>query len=239
MGSFEQTGDVRAPPFDSPNLSTQQIINRLDDTSNVTSDEVLSESVTDAEEPETLEGPGLVEVYTGNGRGKSTAAFGLALRALGRGLRVACIQFMRGTDDMGELIMLDHVPSFRYYPMKADSKRQSDIEVTYNTFFMAQRIAYSGCYDVVIMDEINLAMGCMLLSPGIVLEMLRCRPPGVEMVLTGRCCPEEITEYADLVTDMRLVRHPYDRGIKARKGLDYRFRKEYWLPPSALSFFSE
>lgn len=167
-------------------------------------------------------GLGLVQVYTGNGKGKSTAALGMALRALGRGLRVAYVQFLRCTNDQGEIAALRQMSGYTYFPLVYESRTESDLEAAINTFFKAQRIIYSGCYDVVILDEINIAMGWRLLSSNLVLEMLKCRPPCVEVVLTGRWCPDDILEYADLVTDMRQMKHPFENGVQARKGIDYR-----------------
>lgn len=90
-----------------------------------------------------------------------------------------------------------------------------------DTLARAQQVLYSGDYDLVILDEINIAMAWRMLSSTLVLEMLKYKPRNVEVVLTGRWAPKEITDYADVVTEMRLVKHPFDRGIQARRGIEY------------------
>jgi len=170
---------------------------------------------------------GLVEVYTGDGKGKTTAAFGLALRAVGRGLKVYVIQFIKGGFDYGELYVVDRLPSL---VLKAFGRGKfvlkkpadgEDIRLAREAFELAKRVVAEGEYDVVVLDEVNVALSLGLISLDEVLELVRSKPVHVELVLTGRGAPAEIVEVADLVTEMREVRHPFKKGVAARKGIEY------------------
>jgi cob(I)alamin adenosyltransferase len=176
--------------------------------------------------PEIKSKLGLVQVYTGNGKGKTTASLGLAFRASGRGLEVIMIQFLKPSDNYGEHMAAEKVPNFTILPLGLDhmvSKvpREEDIRVAKETFNRAKEEIYSGRYDLVILDEINNTMSWKLLDPEEVISMLDGRPDNVEIVLTGRGAPKEIVEYADLVTEMTLIKHPFDKGTRARKGIEY------------------
>jgi len=170
---------------------------------------------------------GLVQVYTGNGKGKSSAAFGLALRAIGRGLRVHIIQFIKGGFDYGELYVVEKLPNLklkafgrgRFVTEKPPEK--IDVDLAEQALALAEKVVNSGEYDVVILDEINVALNLKLIKIEKVLELLRCKPEHVELVLTGRCAPSEIIEKADLVTEMKEVKHPFNQGYQARKGIEY------------------
>jgi cob(I)alamin adenosyltransferase len=167
-----------------------------------------------------------VQVYTGPGKGKTTASLGLAFRASGRGLNVLMIQFLKPADNYGEHMAAEKVPNFTILPLGLDhmvSKvpKEIDYKVARETLQRAKDEIYSGKYDLVILDEINNAMNWKLLNPTEVIDMLRGRPKNVEVVLTGRDAPKEIIEYADLVTEMRMIKHPFDKGIGARKGIEY------------------
>ncbi|MDR2698199.1 MAG: cob(I)yrinic acid a,c-diamide adenosyltransferase [Candidatus Methanoplasma sp.] len=169
---------------------------------------------------------GLVQVYTGNGKGKTTAALGLAFRAAGRGLEILMIQFLKPPANYGEHISAEKVPNFTILPLGLDhmlSKvpRDIDIKIARETLQRAKEEIYSGKYDLVILDEINVAMDWKLLSPDEVIGMLKGRPKNIEIVLTGRGAPNEIVEYADLVTEMVPVKHPFDKGTGAREGIEY------------------
>jgi cob(I)alamin adenosyltransferase len=168
---------------------------------------------------------GLTQVYTGDGKGKTTAALGLALRASGAGLRVGFIQFLKGDADCGEhRFVAKHAPFEIFQPNPGNCLVQSNAElqqVTGETYALAEEKLTSGDYEVVILDEILIAVGRGLLSAEAVLKLIRQRPPAVELVLTGRGAPPEITAAADLVTEMRAVKHPYDRGITARRGIEF------------------
>jgi len=170
---------------------------------------------------------GLVQVYTGNGKGKSSAAFGLALRAIGRGLKVYIIQFIKGGFDYGELYIVDKLPNLtlkafgrgKFVTQKPAEK--VDVEFAEEAMALAEEIVKSGEYDIVILDEINVALNLKLIKIEKALELIKNKPKHVELVLTGRYAPNEIIEAADLVTEMKEVKHPYNKGFQARKGIEY------------------
>lgn len=168
---------------------------------------------------------GYVQVYTGNGKGKTTAAFGLALRAAGAGLRVFIAQFIKGIpyselkafERFADLITLQQYGTGCFIfgsptPEDCEAARRGLIEIT--------SIVTSGNYEVVILDEINIATHYELLTVPDVLELINCRAPGVELILTGRYADERILERADLVTEMLERRHYYQQGVQARTGIE-------------------
>jgi len=170
---------------------------------------------------------GLVQVYTGNGKGKTSAAFGLALRAIGRGLKVYVIQFIKGGFDYGELYVVDKLPNLK---LKAFGRGEfvtetppgkEDIELAQEALALAEEVVKSGEYDIVILDEICVALNLKLIGLEKVLGLIKDKPKNVELVLTGRSAPEEIIETADLVTEMREIKHPFHKGYQARKGIEY------------------
>jgi cob(I)alamin adenosyltransferase len=170
---------------------------------------------------------GIVQVYTGDGKGKTSAAFGLALRAIGRGLKVYIIQFIKGGFDYGELYIIDKLPNIK---LKAFGRGKfvtqqppgkEDVRLAEEAFKLAKEVVESGEYDMVILDEINVALNLKLISLKEVLELIKKKPKHVELVLTGRYAPNEIVEAADLVTEMREVKHPFKKGCQARKGIEY------------------
>lgn len=173
-----------------------------------------------------LEG-GLVQVYTGDGKGKTSAAFGLALRAMGRGLKVYVVQFIKGGFDYGELYIVDKLLNLtlkafgrgKFVTEKPPEKE--DVELAQEALVLAEEIVKEGEYDIVILDEINVALNLELIKIGRVLELIRNKPKHVELVLTGRYAPDEIIEVADLVTEMKEVKHPYNKGYQAREGIEY------------------
>lgn len=170
---------------------------------------------------------GLVQVYTGNGKGKTSAAFGLALRAIGRGLKVYVIQFIKGGFDYGELYIVDKLPNIklkafgrgRFVTEKPPGKK--DVELAQEALALAEEVVKSGEYDIVILDEVNVALNLKLISLEEVLESIKNKPKHVELVLTGRYAPSEIIQIADLVTEMQEIKHPYKKGSQARKGIEY------------------
>jgi cob(I)alamin adenosyltransferase len=170
---------------------------------------------------------GLVEVYTGNGKGKTTAAFGLALRATGRGFNVFIIQFIKGGFDYGELYALKNLPNLtlkafgRGKFVTSSPPEEEDKKLAEEALTIAQEVIQSGKYDIVILDEINVALKLKLISLEEVIKTVKSRPSGVELVLTGRDAPEEIIQVADLVTEMREVKHPFRKGLPARKGIEF------------------
>ena len=170
---------------------------------------------------------GLVQVYTGDGKGKTSAAFGLALRAVGRGLKVYVIQFIKGGFDYGELYVVERLPNFK---LKAFGRGkfvtdvpppEDDIKLAKEAFELAREVVSGGKYDVVVLDEINVALHLKLVEIEEVVDLIRRKPKHVELVLTGRYVPQEIIELADLVTEMKEVKHPYTKGVPPRKGIEY------------------
>jgi cob(I)alamin adenosyltransferase len=168
---------------------------------------------------------GLVLVNTGNGKGKSTAAFGIALRAVGQGLRLSVIQFIKGKWKTGEMEAARHL-GFELMPMGKgftwESKNlEEDKALMRNAWNVASEKILSGEYDLIILDEINYVLGYGYVSAEDVIRVLQTRPKHVHVVLTGRNAPEEIISIADCVTEMRDIKHPYRNGIPAQKGIDY------------------
>lgn len=168
---------------------------------------------------------GLVHVYTGCGKGKTTAALGLAMRMAGWGGRVIVIQFLKGGSPGGEQQFAARYQPFEIIKLnKGNTLKQSPEEllpVTERTFTLALETVSRDDYDMVVLDEILVAVNKGLLSTARVLELIAHKSPQVELVLTGRGAPPEIIERADLVTEMKPVKHPYDRGITARPGIEY------------------
>lgn len=168
---------------------------------------------------------GFVQVYTGDGKGKTTAVLGLALRAAGAGLKVYIGQFIKNAD-YSEIKALqrfaDCITLEQYgrgcFILTAPS--QADIDAARQGLATLHRVLASGAYDLVIADEANVAVALQLLSEDDLLALIDRRPPQVELVLTGRGALPRVLERADLVTEMRLVKHYYDRGVLARKGIE-------------------
>ena len=170
---------------------------------------------------------GLVHVYTGDGKGKTTAALGLALRAVGHGLKVYMIQFMKGSIDYGELIASRRIQNLtikqfgRAEFVDKENPKEVDISLAVKALSHAKIVLAERKYDVVILDEINVALEWKLINLNDVIELIQQRPKNVELILTGRYAHPKIIAIADLVTEMKQIKHPYQKGIEARKGIDY------------------
>jgi cob(I)alamin adenosyltransferase len=170
---------------------------------------------------------GLVHVYTGEGKGKTTAALGLALRAWGHGLRVCVIQFMKVGEDYGEVLALRKIEGIDVFQFGSDhlifegEQSREDIDLAARGMNLACNILGTHDYDILILDEMNVAMYFGLLQVDKVIEMLRGRKEGTEVIMTGRNCPKQVLELADLVTVMKAEKHPYDSGVMARKGIEF------------------
>ncbi len=174
---------------------------------------------------------GIVQVYTGDGKGKTTAALGLSLRALGAGLRVCFIQFIKGGFDTAELAMaprlghnfrlLRFAPKATQFSLGRSGPGPEDAEAARRAWQAAREAILSGQWDLVVLDEVNNALHAGLLNVDELLEVLQARPEGVEVVCTGRNAPRRLVEFADLVTEMRCVKHPYNSGLSARRGIEF------------------
>ncbi len=171
---------------------------------------------------------GLIIVHTGNGKGKTTAALGLAFRALGNGFKVCMVQFIKGTWKYGELEAAKKFENFEILPMGKgfvnlgkENPDPEDIEAAMEAFNKGKEAILSGKYDLVILDEINYAILYKLIDVDSVIEVLNQKPDNVHVVLTGRHAHEKIIEIADLVTEMREIKHPYQKGIKAQRGIEF------------------
>lgn len=169
---------------------------------------------------------GCVQVYTGNGKGKTTASLGLALRAVGRGLKVCVFQFIKGGGKYGEHLAAEKLAPLLTIiqtgrPGWVNTKDiTEDREVAQAAFARAQELLTSGEFDLFICDEINGAVGFGLIEVEQVLELISCKPEKTELVLTGRNAHERVIEAADLVTEMREIKHYYKAGVPARTGIE-------------------
>lgn len=170
---------------------------------------------------------GCVQVYTGDCKGKTTAALGLALRAVGRGLKVIMIQFMKGGGPYGEHLAaarlapeLTIIPTGRPGWVNRDNPAQEDKRLAADALAMAREKLLSNEYDMVILDEINGAVFFGLLTVDDQLDLIRQRPDRVELVFTGRNVDSRVIEAADLVTEMREIKHYYKAGVPAREGIE-------------------
>ncbi len=191
---------------------------------------------------------GMIQVYTGDGKGKTTAAIGLACRAVGHGYKVLIIQFIKGnigpkatapkgTDqratfgfgsgDYGELETARRLaPHLTIKAMgrgcRISGKKldPEDVKLCHEAILYARRAIASGEYDIVVLDEINVAIHLGLLEKGEVLRLLDERPSHVELILTGRHAPQEIIDRADLVTEMKEIKHYYQKGVESRTGIE-------------------
>jgi len=170
---------------------------------------------------------GLVQVYTGDGKGKTSAAFGLALRAVGRGLKVYIIQFIKGGFDYGELYVVGKIPNLKMATFGRGKfitevpPSDKDVKMVREAFKLAKKVVKSGEYDVVVLDEVNMALNLKMISIDEVLDLIKNKPKHVELILTGRYAPVQIIDAADLVTEMKEVKHPYAQGVPPRKGIEF------------------
>jgi cob(I)alamin adenosyltransferase len=177
------------------------------------------------DDPKPLEG--LVQIFTGDGKGKTSAALGTAVRALGRGLKVCIVVFMKGNYPYSEWKFFSGIPGveiarfgFNTFTnpddVKPKEKEQAEKALTF-----AREAVLGGKYDLVVLDEICVASAWKLVAVEDVIKLIEDRPSKVELVLTGRNADERLIELADMVTECRKVKHPYDKGILARRGIDY------------------
>jgi cob(I)alamin adenosyltransferase len=170
---------------------------------------------------------GLIHVYTGDGKGKTTCALGAALRMPGHGGKVAIVQFLKGWSFYGESAGLSYLPNVRLERTgRAEfvDKRApllDDFAEAERGLTLAEGFLVSGSFDMVIMDEINVAIDYGLISARSVVGALRRRQPWVEAILTGRNAPSELIALADVVTEMKEIKHPFKKGLASRMGVDF------------------
>ncbi|MFN3740745.1 MAG: cob(I)yrinic acid a,c-diamide adenosyltransferase [Thermodesulfovibrionales bacterium] len=167
---------------------------------------------------------GYVQIYTGDGKGKTTAAIGLAIRAAGAGLKVFFAQFIknRRCSEHKALERFDDLITIKQYGRGfIRGKPSKEIErIIKKGFNEVKKVVLSGDYDIVILDEINVALHYNLLDTSEIMELIKNKPSGAELVLTGRYAPQKLIKKADLVTEMKKIKHYMDRGVKARTGIE-------------------
>jgi cob(I)alamin adenosyltransferase len=169
---------------------------------------------------------GYIHVYSGHGKGKTTSAIGLGMRAAGAGFKVHMIQFMKGRKYC-ELGSIEKVSKFSYSQhgrdefVNKENPEQIDIDLANEGFMKAKELIKSKKYDMIILDEINVAVDFNLIDLQEVLKVIDEKPENLELVLTGRYAHPEIVISADYVTEMIEIKHPYQLGIQARKGVDF------------------
>ncbi|MGC8660587.1 MAG: cob(I)yrinic acid a,c-diamide adenosyltransferase [Desulfomonilaceae bacterium] len=175
-----------------------------------------------------MDGPGKIQVFTGEGKGKTTAALGLAIRAIGRGYKAFIVQFLKSPDTSGEhFSLLSLAPNIIIKPMgrKGFIFRRGcepeDIEIAEQALNEARAAMFSGDFDLIILDEVNVAIHLGLIDLAAVLSLMNSKPEGVELVLTGRHAHPEVVKRADVVLEMKKIKHHFDKGVKARKGIEY------------------
>lgn len=170
---------------------------------------------------------GMLQVYTGTGKGKTTAALGVAFRAVAKGARVKMFSFMKGDPTYGEAIGAALLPGFELEQVGRDEfvnfvdPEQIDIDMAQAGWEKAKQAILSGTVDIVILDEINLLLHVKLLDTASVVSFLKQSRGNVEVICTGRCAPPELCEAADLITDMREIKHYYQKDVTSREGIDH------------------
>jgi cob(I)alamin adenosyltransferase len=169
----------------------------------------------------------LIHVYTGPGKGKTTAAFGLALRALGHGWKVIMIQFMKGDEKYGEIQSAKHLSNFvvEQYGLptfvKKGNPSEKDMELALKGLERAKKAILQCQYDLIILDEIHVAVDFGLIPLEELLSLIRQKPDQVELVLTGRNAYSEVIALADLVSQIEEIKHPFQKGVPAREGIEF------------------
>ena len=173
---------------------------------------------------------GLTIVYTGKGKGKTTAALGIALRATGYKKKICMIQFIKGSWHYGEMESSKRLePEFEMVAIGKGfvgiiddkSPKEDHQKIAKEAIRISNEKIQSGKYDIIILDEINYAVNLNLISLDDVLDLIKSKPENVDLVLTGNYAKEEVIEAADLVTEMKEIKHPFQKGIKAKEGIDF------------------
>ena len=170
---------------------------------------------------------GLLIVHTGKGKGKSSAAFGMVMRAIGHGMKVGVVQFVKGAWNTGERVVLEKFPDLCTLKVMGEGftwetqDRQRDIVHARGGWEEARRMISDESYRMVLLDELNIVLRYDYLPLEEVLEVLKTRPQGKHVIVTGRNASERLIEIADLVTEMELVKHPFRSGVKAQPGIEF------------------
>ncbi len=170
---------------------------------------------------------GLAQAFTGDGKGKTSAALGVVLRALGHGLRVYIVYFMKGDYPYGERRILSELPNVTMASfgsrefVNPENVKPEEKEQARQALAAAREAMLSGSYDLIVLDEVNIAVAWKLVELDEVIKLINDKPQNVELVLTGRKADTRLVQLADLVTEMLKIKHPYDEGIKARRGIEY------------------
>jgi cob(I)alamin adenosyltransferase len=170
---------------------------------------------------------GLLIVHTGKGKGKSSAAFGMVMRAVGHGMKVGVVQFVKGAWNTGERVVLEKFPELCTLKIMGEGftwetqDRQRDIAHARAGWKEAKRMIADPSYRMVLLDELNIVLRYDYLPLEEVLDVLKARPQGKHVIVTGRNASERLIEIADLVTEMELVKHPFRSGVKAQPGIEY------------------
>jgi cob(I)alamin adenosyltransferase len=173
------------------------------------------------------QGHGLLMVHTGDGKGKSTAAFGMVARALGWGMKVGVVQFIKGKWKTGERLFFQRFPDQVRFEVMGEGftwdtqDRARDIEAAEAAWAISVEMINDDSLDFVLLDELNIALRYDYLDVAAVVAALAARPPAKHVCITGRNAKPELLEIADLVTEMTLKRHPFDQGFKAQRGVDF------------------
>lgn len=170
---------------------------------------------------------GLIIVHTGPGKGKSTAAFGMAMRALAQKMKLGIVQFIKGKWESGERAILEQFPDLVEIKAMGEGftwntqDRARDIQMAEAAWAEAKRMILDPTYKMVLLDEINIALRYDYLSIEEVIKVLQQKPPMTHVILTGRNAKPELIEIADLVTEMTMIKHPFRNGVKAQAGIEY------------------
>jgi len=173
---------------------------------------------------------GLIIVYTGNGKGKTTAALGICVRAAGYDFKISIVQFIKGSWHYGELDGIKkHLPNVELYQggkgcvgiLNDKLPIEEHIKAAAATLKMTEELMLSGKYNMLILDELNVAVSLGLIDIKNVMDLLDMKPEKMDVIITGRNAHEDLIKRADLVTEMKEIKHPYRKGILARKGIDY------------------
>jgi len=170
---------------------------------------------------------GLVQIFTGDGKGKTSAALGVVMRCLGHSMRAHVTFFMKGNFPYGEQEVLARLPGVTFGRfgqlefVDPDNVKPEEKQQARQALEDAEKAVMSGEYDLVVLDEVNVAAAWGLIDVEDVVDLIRRKPGKTELILTGRHADERLVQLADLVTEMREVKHPFRKGVESRKGIDY------------------